>query len=74
MLQALQEPHVNLGQFLYALHAVALFQSLCYGEDTQIGWVGKFLFHIIEMNMLVANKSVHTLTYHAQTLLYHLLE
>ena len=41
VLQALQEPHVDLGQLLDALNGVALFQSLSDGEDAQVGGVGQ---------------------------------
>ena len=43
MLESLQEPHVNLGQFLDALHGISLFESLCDSKDTQVGGVLQFV-------------------------------
>ena len=74
MLQALQEPYVNLCQFLDALHGISLFESLCNSEDTQVGGVLQFVVEIVETGVVVTHKSVHSLTNHAQSLLYHLLK
>ena len=74
MLQSLQEPYINLRQFLDALDAVALFQSLCNGEDTQVGGVLQFLVEVVELRMVVPHEAVHALSDHTQSLLDHLLE
>ena len=74
VLQTLQEPHVNLRQFLDALDGVTLFQRLSDGEDTQVGRISQLLVEVLELRVVVAHESVHTLTDHSQSLLYHLLE
>ena len=71
MLQALQEPHINLGQFLNALHAVSLFQSLGNCEYTQVGRVLQFVIQVLELRVVVAHETMHTLSDHSQTFLYH---
>ena len=74
MLQALQEPHVNLCQLLNTLYGVALLQGLSNSEYTQVGRVSQFLVQVVELSVVVAHKSVHALSDHTQTLLNHLLE
>ena len=74
VLQSLQEPYVNLRQLLDALHGVALFQSLCDGEDAQVGGVGQLVVEVVEAGVVVAHEAVHALANHAQALLNHLLE
>ena len=74
MLEPFQEPHVNLCQFLDALHGISLFEGLCNGEDAEVGGVLQFLFHVVEGGMVVAHKAVHALSNHTQSLLDHLLE
>ena len=74
VLQSLQEPHVDLRQLFYALHAVALLQCLRYGEDAQVGGVLQLVVNVLEACVVVAHESVHALAYHAQPLLYHLLK
>ena len=74
MLQTLQEPFVNLGQFLNTVDSVTLLQSLGDSKDTQVGGVGQGIVQIVELRMIVAYETVHTLTNHTQTLLNHFLE
>ena len=74
VLQALQEPLVNLRQLLDALDGVTLFQSLCNGKDAQVGGVLQSIVQIVELCMVVAYETVHALANHAQTFLNHLLE
>ena len=74
ILHALDEPRINLGQLLDALDGVTFLQSLGDGEDTEVGRVGKFLIQIIELGVVVAYETVHSLTNHTETLLEHLLE
>ena len=74
MLQALKEPYVNLCQFFYALHAIAFLESLCNGKDTKIGRILQLMVEILKRSMVVAHKSMHTLSNHSQALLYHLLK
>ena len=74
MLQTLQEPDINLREMFDALNGVTLFECLSDGEDTEVGRISQFLIEVVELRMVVANESVHTLTNHAETLLDHLLE
>ena len=74
VLQALQEPDVNLCQLLNAFNGITLFQSLSDGEDTQISRISQLLIEIVELGVIVAHEAVHTLTDHTQTLLDHFLE
>ena len=74
ILHALNEPRINLGEVEESLYGVALFKSLSNGEDTEVGWVGKFLVEVVEFDMIVAYKSVHSLTNHTETLLKHFLK
>ncbi len=74
MLQALQEPNVNLGKLLDTLDGVALFESLSDSKDTQVGWVSQLLVEVIKLGVVVAHETVHALTNHTQALLNHLLE
>ena len=74
ILHALNEPRVNLGEVEESLYCVALLKSLSDGEDTEVGWVGKFLVEVVELDMVVAHESVHSLTNHAETLLKHFLK
>ena len=74
VLQALQEPHVDLGQFLNALYGITLFQSLGNRKDTQVGGVCQSVVQVVELRVVVAHETVHALTNHSQTLLDHLFE
>ena len=74
VLHALDEPWVNLCQLLYALYRVSLLECLRYGEDTEVGRIGQLLVEVLEFRVVVADKAVHALSYHSETLLEHLLE
>ena len=74
MLQALQEPHIDLCQLLDALDGVTLFESLGDGKDTEVSRVSQLFVEVIELRMIVAHEAVHALSDHAQTLLDHLLK
>ena len=74
ILQFLDEPRINFGQFVDAVDGVTLFQSLSDGEDTQVGWVGQLFVKVVELRVVVAHKTVHTLTNHTQTFLDEFLE
>ena len=74
ILHALDEPRGNLGQLLDALDGVTFLQSLSDGEDTEVGRVGKLLIQIVELGVVVANETVHSLTNHTETLLEHFFE
>ena len=74
MLQALQEPDIYLGQFFNALHGIAFLQGLSDGEDAEVGRILQGIVEVVELRVVVAYESVHTLSDHAETLLDHLLE
>ena len=74
MLQALQEPNINLSELLDMFHRVAFFQSLSNGEDTEIGRILQGVLKVIKLSVIVADKSMHALTNHAQSLLNHFFE
>ena len=74
ILHALDEPRVNLCQLLDALDGVTFLQSLGDGEDTEVGRVGKLLIQVVELGVVVAYETMHSLTNHTETLLEHLLE
>ena len=74
VLQTLQEPHVDLRQFFDTLNGVTLFECLGDGEDTQVSRISQLLVEVVELRVVVAHETVHTLTDHTQTLLHHLLE
>ena len=73
-LQAVQEPLVNLGQFIDAVNGVTLGESLADSEQTLVGRLLECLVQIIELDALVLNESVHALADHADTLLDNLLK
>ena len=72
--QFADEPRVNLGQFVDAFDGISLFQRLCDGEDTQVGWVGQFVVQVRETGMVIAHEAVHALTNHAQAFLDNLFK
>ena len=74
VLQALQEPDVNLRQLLDAFHGIAFFQRLGDSEDTQVCGVGQLVVEVFEAGVVVAHEAVHALANHAQAFLYHFLE
>ena len=74
ILQLVQEPGVDLGQLIDTFHAVTLHQSLRHSEDAQVGRVRQLLLQVVEVDVVVAHKSVHTLANHTQTLLHDLLK
>ena len=74
MLQSFQEPLVNLCQVFNVFDGVSFFQSLCNSKDAQVGRIGQSIVKVVELGVVVAYEAVHTLSYHTQTLLDHLLE
>ena len=74
VLQLTDEPFVDFRQIDDFLDGIALLQSGCDGEDTQVGRVGQFRIQVAELDVVVADETVHTLTNHTKTLLHDLLE
>ena len=74
MLQTLQEPDVNLGQFLNTFYSITFFKSLSNSEDTQVGRICQLIVKVVELRMVIAYESMHALSDHTETLLDHLLK
>ena len=74
VLQLFEEPGRDLGQLEQTLDRVALLEGLSDSEHAQVGRIRQLLVQIIEVLVLVADKTVHTLADHTQTLLDNLLE
>ena len=53
---------------------ITLFQSLCNGEDAEVGRISKGVLQIVELRMVVTHEAVHALSNHTQAFLNHLLE
>ena len=71
---AFNEPRINLGEVIESLNCIALLKSLCNSEYTEVGWVCQFLVEVVEFDMIVTYKSVHSLTNHTETFLEHFLK
>ncbi len=69
MLQFFEEPLINLGQLMNIVNGVALMHSLWYHKDTLISRLAQSSINIVNLKLLVFNKAMHALTYHAQALL-----
>ena len=69
ILEFFDEPRVNLGQFVDAVDGVAFLQSLSNGKDAEISRVRQFVVKVVELGVVVAHKTVHALTNHAESLL-----
>ena len=69
VLQLVEEPLVNLGQFVYLVDGITLVHGLGDDEDTLVGRFAESLVDVVDFKLLVFHKTVHALSYHAQTLL-----
>ena len=65
VLQSVEEPNVNLCQLLNSFHAVSFLQGLCDGKDAKVCGIRKCFVEIVKSCMVIADKSMHALTYHA---------
>ena len=74
VLQTVEEPDVNLCQFLDALHGVPLFQCLGDGKDAQVCRILQGIVQVLKARVVVAHKAVHALANHAKTFLNHLFK
>ena len=72
--ELVEEPLVYLGELVYAIYAVALLHGRGYREDTAVGGVLQGVVEVLAVIGLVADEAVRSLAYHAQALLYGLLE
>ena len=74
MFQTFKEPYVDLCQLFNTLNAITIFKGLGNGKDAEVGRILELVVEIVETGVLVAHKTMHALTNHTKTLLYHLLE
>ena len=74
ILQTFDKPRIYLRQFLDAFYGIAFLECLSKSKDTEVCRVSEFLVEVVEIDVLVAHKAVHALTYHSQALLQHLFE
>ena len=73
-IKLLQEPTVNLCQFMNLIDGVTCIECLFNNKDTLVGRLFQSLVHIVNLEFLVVNKTVHALANHAQALLDNLLK
>ena len=74
VLQLLQEPAVNFGKLVDTVHGVAFAHGLGDNENTLVGRLHQRPVDVVDIQVMIANESVHPLPYHAQAFLNHLLE
>ena len=68
--QFLQEPAVYFGTLVNILDGHALVECFSDGKDPAVSGIGEFFLHSLDGNLLaVADKAVHTLSYHADPFL-----
>ena len=67
--QLMQEPLVDLCQFVYLIDAVALEHGFGNDEDALVGRHTQSLVDVVDLQFVVFHKSVHALSYHAETFL-----
>ena len=68
------EPRIDFGEFVNAVDCVALLQRLRNRKNAEVGRVCEFVVEVGKLGVVVANKTVHTLSNHPQTLLNQFLE
>ena len=74
VLQLVKEPLVYLRKLVYLVYGVVAVHGLRDDEDAVVRRVAQSLVNVGYLEFLVLNEAVHALPYHAQTLLYGLLE
>src|SRR4030042_2557434 len=70
----MKEPGINTGEIIYFFNGKAMFKCIGNYKYPHVGGFGQFLFDVAEFQVTVAHKTVHTLTDHAQSLLYGLFK
>ena len=73
-LELLEEPLVNLGEVVNLIDRIASLHGLGDDKNTLVGRFAESLVDVIDLNDLVFDKAMHTLTNHTETLLYCLFE
>ncbi len=73
-LELMQEPAVDLGKVMDAVYGVTVVERFFNHEYTLVGRGRERMLHIVDLNLLVVDKTVHALPYHAEALLDCLLE
>ena len=74
MLQFLKEPLVDLRQLMYVVNGISLVHSLGYDKHALVGRLAQGGVDIVNLQLLVLHEAVHSLAYHAESLLDCLLE
>ena len=74
MLQALQEPIINLRQFMYPLNAIPLIHRLRNSKNALVRRRLECRIQIIHMKVFVFRKTMHSLPDHSQTFLNSIFE
>ena len=69
MLQFLEEPAVNLRQFVQTVDGVAAAERLREEEDTLVGRRRERVVEVIHLQGFVLGEAVHALPYHTETFL-----
>ena len=74
VLQLLQEPLVNLCEVVDLVDGVAAMKGFLHHQYTLISWCLEGSFHIVNFQLLIADKTMKTLSDHAKPLLDSLFE
>ena len=74
VVELLEEPAVNLRQFMDLVDGITLVESLFDDEDSLVGGCLECGIHIVNLQFVVSDESVHALSNHTQTLLDNLFE
>ena len=72
--ELVEEPFVDLGQFVDAVYGPTKHHGLGYVEDTGVGGIGEGVGQVLHFVGLVAHEAVGPLAYHPEALLDGLLE
>ena len=72
--QLFQEPLVNLGEFVYLVDGIAFVHGFRDDEHAFVCGFAQCCIDVVDLQFLVFNKAVHTLSNHAQSLLDGLFE
>ena len=74
VLEFLQEPLVDFREFVNLVDGVALVHGFRDDEDALVGRFAQCRVDVWNLEFLIFHKSVHSLSYHSQSLLYGFLE
>ncbi len=74
VVEAVEEPLVNLCKLMDALHGIAFLKGTGYGEYAFVGGSGEGVVQIVEFHRTIAHETVHSLSDHSESFLNHFLE